>query len=416
MEQTDLYSYFFEKGISLLNSKGMFGIIVANKWMRANYGEPLRRWLKEQNIIEIVDFGDLQIFENATTYPCIFIASKESNHKIPNLNVTSVKTLEFKDLDDYVNVNKMSIRKDNLDNSSWNLVSPSEQDLLMKLQKASITFGEYVKDNIFRGVLSGFDEAFVIDEITKDNLVAKDRNSLSIIKPYLAGKDIKRYLPPKSNKFLIFTRRGIDINKFPAIKEYLLKFKDRLMPRPKNWQGKEWKGRKEGNYSWYEIQDSVDYFQEFEKPKIVYLKFQVKPAFTFDLNSFFVNSAGFIIPTDDKYLIGILNSRLGWYSISKCCTQIQNGFQLIFQYFSKIPIKRIDDSNSIEMKIHDEIIECVEAIYEFQNKLTSATIPAEQEQLKNRIASKDKQIDKLVYELYGLTEDEIKIVEESGAK
>jgi hypothetical protein len=88
----DLYSYFFERGIGLVNDKGLFGIIVANKWMRANYGEPLRKWLKGQPIQQIIDFGDLPVFQGATTYPCIFIAGKEKNKSI---EVTNMKTLEF---------------------------------------------------------------------------------------------------------------------------------------------------------------------------------------------------------------------------------------------------------------------------------------------------------------------------------
>ncbi len=185
----DLYSYFFEKGIGLLNDAGMFGIIVANKWMRANYGEPLRKWLKLQLIKKIIDFGDLPVFQGATTYPCIFIADKKETSDL--IKVTNVKTLEFLKLNDYVQENSVSIKNNSLDDSGWNLGSETEQQLLKKLHTAGMPLREYVKGKIYRGVLTGLNEAFVIDKETKNRLIAEDIKSAEIIKPFLAGKDIK---------------------------------------------------------------------------------------------------------------------------------------------------------------------------------------------------------------------------------
>ena len=218
----DLYSYFFEKGIGLLNDKGLFGIIVANKWMRANYGEPLTKWLKDQPIIQIIDFGDLPVFQSATTYTCIFIAGKEKSNS--PIEVTNVKTLDFTSLADYIKENKTNSNQNALEDSGWNLGSETEQLLLKKLQSVGIPLGEYVKGEIYRGVLTGLNEAFVIDEATKKRLIAEDERSAEIIKPFLAGRDLKRYQIPASGRFLIFTKRGIDIEKYPAIKNHLLQF------------------------------------------------------------------------------------------------------------------------------------------------------------------------------------------------
>ncbi len=102
----DLYSYFFEKGIGLLNQNGLFGIIVANKWMRANYGEPLRKWFKEQGIKEIIDFGDLPVFQGATTYPCIIIASCKRKENKTSFFTTAVNTLQFESVDAYATTSK----------------------------------------------------------------------------------------------------------------------------------------------------------------------------------------------------------------------------------------------------------------------------------------------------------------------
>ncbi|NQU81016.1 MAG: Eco57I restriction-modification methylase domain-containing protein, partial [Bacteroidetes bacterium] len=131
----DLYQYFIEKGISLLNSQGFFSYIVANKWMRANYGGPLRIWLKQHKIKEITDFGDLRVFNSATTYPCIIIAQKGPVKSDYSFDVTQVSTLDFPDLGDYVKENRYMITISSLDESGWNLVSETEQKLLQKINK-----------------------------------------------------------------------------------------------------------------------------------------------------------------------------------------------------------------------------------------------------------------------------------------
>ena len=261
----DLYTYFFERGVSLLNNNGLLSIIVANKWMRANYGEPLRRWLKDRAVHEIIDFGDLQVFQNATTYPCIITISKKSTQK--KIDICKVENLEFEDLGDYVRKTKFSASISSLKDDGWSLTDERSGDLLEKIKSKGIPLGKYVNGKIYRGVLTGLNEAFVIDEETRKKLIKEDSKSKEIIKPFLFGREIKRYSNPVPLKYLIFTRRGCDIGRYPAIKKYLSQFKDRLEPCPKNWKGKKWNGRKPGNYEWYEIQDTVDYFNEFESIK-----------------------------------------------------------------------------------------------------------------------------------------------------
>jgi len=117
----DLYAYFIEQGVSLLREKGLFGYIVANKWMRANYGEPLRRWLKSQDILEIIDFGDLPVFKTATTYPCILVVSKSSKKASPAIHITQVKTLAFESLEHYVQENRYALDQETLDDGGWSL-------------------------------------------------------------------------------------------------------------------------------------------------------------------------------------------------------------------------------------------------------------------------------------------------------
>ena len=408
----DLCTYFMELGVSLLKRKGIFSYIVANKWMRANYGQPLRAWLKEQCIEEIIDFGDLQIFQGATTYPCIIRISNSA----PNtcFEVTQIKTLDFQSLIDYVKENHYTVNLSDLDDKGWSLSEEQTQNLLNKLCEKGLNLADYVGAEVHYGIKTGLNDVFVIDSHTRKKLIDEDPRSLELIRPFLAGREIKRYCLPLPEKYLIFTRHGVNIDEYPAIKRYLIQFKDRLMPRPKDWTGGGWLGRKPGAYQWYEIQDTVDYYLEFEKPKIMYLVFQVKPAFTFDEVGTYANNAVWIIPKSDKYLLGILNSKMGWFLISKYCTQIQRGYQLIFKYFGKIPIHPIDFSDPVDVARHDRMVALVEQMLALHKQLPQARTPHEQTALERQIEATDRQIDALVYELYGLTEEEIAIVERSG--
>ena len=408
----DLYSYFFEKGMALLREGGLFGIIVANKWMRANYGEPLRKWLKEQDIKEIIDFGDLPVFESATTYPCIFISSK-SKKASSSIDVVNVKTLKFgNSLQDYVSQHTQKLSKSLLDDGGWNLAGETEHLLLKKLQSKGIPLSEYVKGKIYRGVLTGLNEAFVIDEETRKRLIKEDKKSAEVIKPFLAGRDVKRYKESKSDKYLIFTKRGIDIDRYPAIKEYLTQFKTQLQPKPKDFKGKIWKGRKMGSYKWYEMQDAIDYFEEFEKPKIIYPNILKQPEFTFDEKGWYTNQKCFIISLDDKYLLAILNSKLNHYLFEQTLPKLRGGFyEPSYIFFKDFPVRKPDLSKKQDRVIHDNLVSLADSIIQLHKQKAEAKIPGVIEQIENQIAYTDKKINHLVYQLYDLTEEEIKIVE-----
>lgn len=411
----DLYAYFFEKGISLLRPKGLFSFIVANKWMRASYGKPLRKYLLTKQIEEIIDFGDLPVFKTATTYPCIIRVSQET--PVRELCSVKVNTLDFSSLEEYVISNWYPLNQKSLTDDGWSLGNDASENLLAKLRKNGHPLEEYIKGEIYRGIVTGNNEAFVIDQATKEKLIAEDPKSAEIIKPYIAGRDVKRYQSLPSGKFVIFTKRGIKIKDYPAIERYLRQFKNQLMPKPDNWSGDEWVGRKPGKYEWFEIQDSIDYYNQFEKPKIVYLVFQVKCAFTFDPDGkFYPNNAVWIIPSDDKYLLGILNSKLGWNLISNYCTQIQSGYQLIFKYLGQIPIRTINFSDAADKARHDRMVSLVTQMLDFNKRLQEARLEHDKLLLQRQIEATDASIDSLVYELYGLTDEEIKIVAGNAGK
>ena len=406
----DLYVYFIELSHNILRDNGVFSFIVANKWMRANYGQPLRKWLKQKNIEEIIDFGDLPVFESATTYPCILRLSKKTTSA--SFNVVQVKSLDFEDLNKYVEDNHYEIDQSSLSDSGWSLADRSKQALLEKFQSTCIPLGKYVNGRIFYGIKTGFNEAFVIDQETKTKLINEHPSSKEVIKPFLAGRDIKRFEPAHEGRFLIFTRHGIDIKKYPAIREYLLQFKEQLMPKPKNWKGNEWKGRKPGSYEWYEIQDTVDYYLEFENPKIIVPAIVQRASYAFDRNGFYSNDKTSIIGVDDLYLLGILNSKVPDFVMHSISSTKQGGyFEYKPMYLEQLPIRTINFNDPIEKSTHDKIVSLVESMLALHKSLASVQSPHEKERLEKQIKSTDGAIDKLVYELYGLSEEEVRIVE-----
>jgi len=405
----DLCVYFIEKAVSLLRSGGFFSYIVANKWMRANYGKPLRQWLKTKRIEEIVDFGDLRVFQNATTYPCIMrICNGEPRS---TFGVTQVETLEFSDLGAYVEEHQYAVNQDELDDGGWALVDEQTRAVLDKLRKTGIPLGEYVDGKIYRGVLTGLNEAFVINSSTRDKLIAEDPKSAELIKPFLAGRDIKRYQLLQTDKHLIFTRIGVNIKEYLAIESYLKQFKEKLMPKPKDWSGEKWQGRKPGSYKWYEIQDSIDYYIEFEKTKIIYAEIAAKGQFTLDLDCYYSDTTSYIIGSDSRYLLGILNSKLWTFLFSCTSSEIRGGFyRWKRQYMEILPIRTIDFSSPVEKAQHDKLVSLVDNMLELQKKHHEARMERDTEIYERQIKIVDEQIDRLVYDLYGLTEGEIKVV------
>ncbi|HNB54211.1 MAG TPA: TaqI-like C-terminal specificity domain-containing protein, partial [Anaerolineales bacterium] len=406
----DLYTYFIEKGVNLLNEGGYFSYIVANKWMRAKYGFPLRQWMKERYIDEIIDFGDLPVFHKATTYPCILrIANKPA---VSDFQVSLVDTLDFTDLNDYVQEHNYLVNKLSLDDNGWSLSNDKIKSLVKKIYSMSIPLKNYVGGRIHFGIKTGFNDAFIIDEETRRNLILEDEKSSEIIKPLLMGRDVKKYFSTESGRYLIFTRRGIKINEYPAIKKYLSQYKERLMPKPKGWNGLQWSGRKSGAYEWYEIQDTVEYYKAFEEPKIIVPTIANKAIYSFDIKGIYSNDKTSIIASSDLYLLGLLNSKVPDFIMHLIASTKQGGyFEYKPMYLAQLPIRPINFSDPAEVALHNRMVALVQSMLDLHKQLSAAHTPTEKTMLQRQIATTDKAIDQLVYQLYGLTEEEIAVVE-----
>ena len=193
----DLFVYFIELGVKLLKKGGTFSYIVANKWMRANYGKPLRTWLKKQQLLTIIDYGDLPVFETATTYPCILFIGKDKPSK--EVRVVKMEELAFDKLSAYVEEHGYKQPQAELDDGGWSLANQDVQKVLDKINKSWRAVRAVCRrENLPTACKTGLNEAFVIDEVTRAKLIAEDPKSAEVIKPFLAGRDIKKFSPPKS--------------------------------------------------------------------------------------------------------------------------------------------------------------------------------------------------------------------------
>ena len=406
----DLYTYFIERGVKLLNENGLFGIIVANKWLRARYGKPLRQWLKKQAIREIVDFGDLPVFEQATTYPCILTIGKSDPQE--TFSVAQVESLDFAKLQEYVNQNTYEVLRDALDDGGWSLADKETQKLFLKVSDCGIPLAEYVNKKIYRGILTGLNEAFVINEETKDRLIEEHPSSAKVIKPFLAGRDIKRYAEPVVERYVILIPNGWTEDNmgmssepwafiqetYPAIANHLALFRDKA---EKRWD--------KGDY-WWELRPCA-YYDEFEKPKIILPDISLRGNFTYDEKNAFVANTGYIIPVDDKYLLGILDSQLTTFIYGSIASTYRGGYlRFIYQYLAQLPIRTIDFDNPADVALHDKMVALVDTMLSLHKQLPELA-GIKREVIEAQIESTDRAIDALVYWLYGLTDDEIKILE-----
>lgn len=319
----DLYVYFYERGLKLLREHGILTYISSNKYFRSAYGQKLRHFLASQSRIhQLIDFGDAPVF-TAIAYPTIVITEKALPQKqqFRALNWEMGEPVE--QFESVVKSKSFSMPQKELKAEGWQLANDAALRLLERLRKAGTPLGEYVNRRFYRGILTGFNEAFVVDRATRDRLIAEHPSSEDVLKPYLRGKDVKRWKATNSGLWLLFIPWHFPLHndpaiegasekaekafreQYPAIYNHLAQFKDKLSARNQAETGI--------HYEWYVMQRcAATYWREFLKPKIILGRFMNKPTFTFDKNSLFHNDALYMISGVDEYVVAILNSFVSW--------------------------------------------------------------------------------------------------------
>lgn len=329
-DRADLYAYFFESGVKLLKEGGRLGFISSSTFFRTGSGENLRKFLGDHAAVEtVVDFGDLQIFEGVTTYPAILTLRKGESGDRGMLSFLKVETLP-NDLDAEFTASAQYMPRTRLGAGSWQFEDEPLARLRDKITKGKKTLGE-VYGVPLRGIVTGLNDAFVIDTATRDRLVAQDPKSAELLKPFLRGENIKRWRIEPEGLFLINIPKGkIDIEAYPAIRDWLLPFKRELENRATKQE-------------WFELQQAqLAYQPHFLMPKIIYGHFAQQRIFAFDNEKFFSNDKSYFIPNATPDLLSLLNSQLIWSFITSISPAVRGGFhEMRVQYLEKAPIPKI---------------------------------------------------------------------------
>jgi hypothetical protein len=403
-ERADLYSYFLEKALRLIGPDGVVGEIVSNKFIRAKYGRPLRALIhKKAFVLEVADFAGANVFHGATVRTVvIFMKLKKGGGgparyvPVPSPSMIDAFATSQASMLDYAAKSAVALASDALDPTEWRLTSSENSDLIGKLRSRHSSLSQLLGARALFGCKTGCNEAFIVGE-TERSLIDPDGQ---LLKPILFGKDIKRYGVSFAGRYVIYLHPDRNINDYPAVRSHLLPFRERLQGRA-------------GPQQWWELQQPAVNLLRFENtPKIIYPIIANGCRFSLDRNGFLINDKAFILPSADLAILGVLNSRVADFYFSEVCAALEgeNDRYLEFraQYIDHFPVPAgLSDAQ------FPRLGQTVDSMLLLKGRLQAEPLPQRREQIQREIDATDRQIDQLVYQLYGLTDDEIRIVEEA---
>ena len=332
----DLYVYFYERGLELLGPDGKLSYIVTNKWLRAGYGEPLRHYFVERaEIEEILDFGHAPIFEDADTFPCILVAHPRppaptdqaapshtadaaAAENAPLVRICPIPRDRSGELslENYVHEHAYDVPWSRYSAAPWSLEPPEVEVLMARIRERGVPLMEFVGAKPLYGIKTGLNEAFLIDDATRTALIRDDPGCAAIIKPYLRGQDIGRWVPDWRGLWMIVLKSSGNFawpwsdageeaevlfqRSYTSLHAHMKPLQERLMAR-----------QDKGRY-WWELR-ACDYYQAFERPKLVYQVIQFHPQYALDPLGRYGNDKTFFLSSADPYLLAVLNSPLLWW-------------------------------------------------------------------------------------------------------
>jgi len=422
----DLYAYFMEKSLSLLRAGGLFSYIVSSSFLRATYGEPLRRYLKSVGtVIQLVDFGGLAVFASAKdTYVCIPLIEKGAKSQLPRVEICKIPSLKITNLKRYVAENSFAVPPQRFSEDAWSLKAEAEAAAFEKIMNAGQPLGEYVSHKMFYGLKTGLNEAFVITSEQRQQIVERSPESARLVKPFLGGEDIRRYFIEDDGKLMIvipygWTKAEIAKTKKGNVSEkqaweWLKQYHAGIAKHLESFEDALRKRQDQGDYFW-ELRP-CDYYSSLDAPKIIFPDICKGPRFCVDRNGIYLVNTAYCLGTDDLYLLGLLNSRLFWFAIANISIPFgvragEYRYRLIYQYMERVPIRPIDAKKADDSAHRDRIVQLVDQMLEAKQQLAAARSEGDKTFYETKCATLDRQIDNLVYELYDLTPDEIAIVE-----
>jgi len=464
----DLYSYFFEKALIICKEGGVISYITPNKWIQSNYGFELRVLVQKYQINSLIDFGELSIFDDAGTFPTIiFISKKKACHEFKYQEISSlIKARDLSSQNDFI-----LIDQNNLNNTNWILKNNLISDFLRRLEKTYPSFGEIFENKFYAGIKTGANNLFIYNKNEVDQITKGDSREKFLFKKILFGQDFTKYEITNQNlKYIFFPyefKDGkniiIDIENYPNTFEFLIQFKDKFSNRAIIKEG-----IPKGTHKWFELQQINKYF-DYNSPKIIYPDIAKENRFLIDSFGIIPDMTCFFIPTENPEYLSILNSKMFKFLASNYCPilgNINSGGRIRYKssYLKKVPLpriksERIDKSlfylnrrkDLIKLDFIKKFSSYFSSLYNLEKlsgklikwhelsfadfikelnkaiKAVNGTVLNPSEgykwmelfeenkkkalELKSQIDQTDKEIDSMVYELYGLTDEEIQIVE-----
>ena len=392
----DIYQLFYERGCQLLRSpNALLVFITSNSWLRAPYGKKTRQLLSNwHRPLRYIDLGK-DVFDTAIVDSgIVFLRTgiiDAGPKPFPSVDMDMLSDVNFPPPAD-----QWGETEHNGD-APWSLLSKVEKSVMEK----TLSVGVRLKDwdvKINRGIVTGYNEAFIIDTPTRDRLVAEDPQSAEILKRVLRGRDIKPYKAKWNGFWLLctFPSQALDIDDFPAVKEHLLSFgKERLEQSGKSLVSGG-KSRKKTNNAWFETQDANAYHAEYKKENILWMDMASSASFAYSEDEIFTNNAVYMIVGENlKYLAGILNSGISIWYMRHTARTTGLGLTIWHKvYTEQIPVPESNErSRSNIINLVDQILDAKDADPDADT------------------SDLEREIDRLVYDLYGLTEEEIAAVE-----
>ncbi|UWF66296.1 MULTISPECIES: Eco57I restriction-modification methylase domain-containing protein [unclassified Brucella] len=326
-DRADLYCYFYERGLRLLKPGGRLGYISSNTFFKTGSGRPLREYLlKEATIESVVDFGDMQVFEGVTTYPAILTMKRGAAPKGHELRFWKVNALPENNFLASWEAAAGPYPQTALGAGSWELETPALRTLRNKIRKGRKTLKE-IYGSPFAGIKTGYNAAFILTSSERDNLVLTDPKSTDLLKPILFGTQLQQWKAEMPEKWIIYIpKTSIDISDYPAIEDWLRPHKAKLIARA-------------AKQKWFELQQPQQKYQAtYEGTKVIYRDIANRPSFSVDTGNY-IDMTCFCIPNASHFEVALLSSSVLWFSLTSETTVARGGyFRMKSQYLEPLPI------------------------------------------------------------------------------
>ena len=399
----DLYVAFFELATDLVKNRGVIAYITSNKYHRAAYGAKVRELLASSVMLQwLIDFDDAPVFKSLAAYPCVLVGRKSGDLDTMESRVRMLRWrsgMGVLDIAKFFVQTPANILQASLAKDGWTLEAGQGADLAAKVAAGGLELAKAIPNSLFYGIKTGDNAVFVVDQTVKQQLVRGHKSALAVLKPVIRGRDVGKWGLKYRDKWLIFVPRKASLKTFPSVAKYLTPFRGQLEPKPGNWpKKKQWPGRKNGSYVWWQLQDPVVYSDLFLKPKVFCPTLIKGPSFCADRHGFYGTDKTTIIVCDQpEVLAAVLNSLPVWWQLTRIVPTRQNGYYEIKpNYLRRIVVPSLSN---------DQMAKLAKLALRAHEMVGSGRVAG--------ISNIELSIDHIVAEAFGITETELEQLRES---